>query len=82
MLHQTLQLEFLWAPESDIAQWVGSSRLNMTRRDAASLEDPRMKNAMETLGNHLESGLAKIRQFLSDADGPERERIYPPVTAA
>ena len=82
MLHQTLQLEFLWAPESDITQWVGSSRLNMTRRDAASLEDPRMKNAMENLGNHLESGLAKIREFLSDADGPERERIYPPVAAA
>jgi hypothetical protein len=82
MLYQTMQLESVWAAEPDIAQWVADSRLNMTRREEGSEGDPRMPSAMQALGKYLGSGLAKIEQFLSAAEGPERERIYRPRTAA
>jgi hypothetical protein len=82
MVYQTPPLESLWAPEPDIARWLGGSRLNMTRRSPESLEDPRMQNALQTLGKYFGSGLEKIRGFLSAAEGPERERIYPPLSAA
>jgi hypothetical protein len=82
MLYQTMLLESMWAPEADISGWAAGSRLNMMRRSAESLSDPQMQGALQTLGKYLRPGLAKIEEFLAAADGPERERIYPPVAAA
>lgn len=59
--------DYLWSKEPDIAAWLERARLNPSRGLRRHGAEPRVRQAMNRYANNVRPGLAKLMQFLAEA---------------
>lgn len=57
------RVEAKWSSEPDLAKWLASSRLNISRDVRSHIEEPRVQAAMARIGSSLAAGGANLAKF-------------------
>jgi hypothetical protein len=68
----TLNTDYLWAKEPDIAAWLERARLNPSRGLRQRAGEPRVQQAMKRYAANVRMGLAHLAQLLAAARGAAR----------
>ena len=62
-----MNADYLWSKEPDITAWLERARLNPSRGLRQRGDEPRVRQAMNRFAENVRPGLAKLMQFLADA---------------
>ncbi|MBZ5538639.1 MAG: hypothetical protein LAO31_22050 [Acidobacteriia bacterium] len=62
-----MNADYLWSKELDIMAWLERARLNPSRGLRQHGDEPRVRQAMNRFAGNVRPGLAKLMQFLADA---------------
>jgi len=68
-MHTSLQADFLWSKEPDLADWLENARLNPLRGLRRHAGEPRMQQARKRYLEHVRPGLARLEHLLAQARG-------------
>jgi hypothetical protein len=61
-----MNADYLWARETDIAEWLERSRLNIGRGLRSRSKDPQVQRALKRFGENIRPGLAKLTQLSTE----------------
>jgi hypothetical protein len=63
-----MNADYSWSKEPDISDWLERARLNLSRGLRRHEEEPRVQQARKRLADNMRPALAKLMQFLAQAE--------------